>query len=67
MTWNVDRVGEVRAAAMEMFPDHQIKLITPIAHAHINMLGVLIFDMSKHRVRLLVGRAVDSQRSASAR
>jgi hypothetical protein len=65
MTWNVDRVGEVRAAAMEMFPDHQITNITPIAYTHSNMRGVLSFNVSKHRAQLLGGRATVSQRSTN--
>jgi TnpA family transposase len=53
MTWNATRIGEVRARMPDIFPDHHIKHIAPNAHEHINTKGVITFDVSLHRDRLL--------------
>lgn len=52
MTWNASRIGEVRATAADAFPDHHVRHIAPIAHAHINMRGVLTFNVTRFWGRL---------------
>jgi Tn3 transposase DDE domain len=55
MTWNATRIGEVRAQTTEIFPDHHLRHIAPNAHEHINTKGVITFNVSPHRGRLLYG------------
>jgi TnpA family transposase len=67
MTWNATRIGDVRGQAREAFPDDQLRHIAPAAHAHINMRGVLTFDLTQHRGRLLGGTVPSEARGRGAK
>jgi TnpA family transposase len=56
MTWNATRIGDIRRTAQDVFPDHQLRHVAPVAHGHINMRGTLKFDLTRHQQSLL-GRA----------
>lgn len=57
MAWNAERMqGAIYRNAAD-FPDDHLRHVSPIAHAHVNMRGVMTFDLGDHRDALLGRRA----------
>ena len=53
MAWNTHRIQAMIDASPGDHPDEVMRRLAPIGHKHINMHGVLSFDLAGHRSRLL--------------
>jgi TnpA family transposase len=53
MAWNTHHIQAQADQSRTSFPDNLVSHIAPIAHAHINMCGIISFDFSKTRSVLL--------------
>ena len=53
MAWNTRRIQAVIDAAPGDHPDEVTRRLAPIGHKHINMRGILTFDLGRHRSNLL--------------
>lgn len=49
MAWNARHMQAVFDAAPSEWPDWALRHIAPVGHAHINMRGVMTFDLKKRR------------------
>ena len=57
MAWNTHRLDQTSAG----YPDDVLSQIAPIGHKHINMRGILTFDLSRHAPSLLDRTAFGSR------
>jgi TnpA family transposase len=65
MAWNTHRLqGQVDRASAD-YPDAVVSRITPIGHKHINLRGVMTFDLTRHGPSLL-GRSTVASRDHAA-
>ena len=53
MAWNTHRMQAVLGRSPAGYPDELIARIAPTTHRHINMRGILTFNLGRHRPRLL--------------
>ena len=54
MAWNTHRIQAMIDAAPSEHPDELMRRLAPIGHKHINMRGILTFDLvGRHRSNLL--------------
>jgi TnpA family transposase len=54
MTWNTQRIQSLRDQNPDGFPDDIVARLAPIAHAHINMRGVISFHLDRAAKGLIV-------------
>ena len=54
MAWNTQRIQSLRDQNPDGFPDDIVARLAPIAHAHINMRGVISFHLDKAAKGLIV-------------
>ena len=54
MAWNTHRIQSLRDQNPDRFPDSAVAQIAPIAHAHINMRGVISFHLDRAAKGLIV-------------
>ena len=54
MAWNTNRIESARDRNPDEFPDSVITHLAPIAHAHINMRGVISFALDRAAKGLIV-------------
>ena len=65
MAWNAHRLQIAIDRAPGEYPDEVLKGIAPIGHKHINLRGILTFDLSQLGASLL-GRPPAAQKRASS-
>lgn len=53
MAWNTHRIQAVIDLAPNDHPDDVLSRLAPIGHKHINMRGILTFDLARHPTNLL--------------
>ena len=53
MAWNTHRMQAIVGGSPDSNPDELIARIAPTTHQHINMRGILTFNLGRHRPRLL--------------
>jgi hypothetical protein len=53
MAWNTHRIQAMIDATPGDHPDEVTRRLAPIGHKHINMRGILTFDLGRHRSSLL--------------
>jgi hypothetical protein len=53
MAWNTHRIQAMIDASPGDHPDEVMRGLAPIGHKHINMRGILTFDLGRHRSSLL--------------
>ena len=53
MAWNTDKMQAIVGHSLADYPDELIARIAPTMHQHINMRGILTFNLGPHRPRLL--------------
>src|ERR1051325_2807777 len=53
MAWNTHRIQAMIDASPGDHPDEVMRRLAPIGHKHINMRGILSFDLAGHRSSLL--------------
>ena len=53
MAWNTHRIQAMIDASPGDHPDEVTRRLAPIGHKHINMRGILSFDLGSHRASLL--------------
>lgn len=53
MAWNTMKMQALRERAPARYHDELIARTAPTMHRHINMRGILAFDLADHRLRLL--------------
>ena len=53
MAWNTHRMQVIVGHSLADYPDELIAGIAPTMHQHINMRGILTFNLGPHRPRLL--------------
>ena len=53
MAWNTHRLQAVIDQAPSDYPDEAVSRSVPVGHKHINMRGILTFDLSGYRSSLL--------------
>jgi len=53
MAWNTDKMQAIVGHSLADYPDELIARIAPTTHQHINMRGILTFNLGPHRPRLL--------------
>ncbi len=53
MAWNTHRLQDQVDQAAADYPDAVMSRITPIGHKHINLRGVMTFDLTRHGPSLL--------------
>lgn len=53
MAWNTHRLQDQVDRAAADYPDAVMGRITPIGHQHINLRGVMTFDLTRHGPSLL--------------
>jgi TnpA family transposase len=53
MAWNTHRIQTMIDASPGDHPDEVTRRLAPIGHKHINMRGILSFDLGSHRASLL--------------
>ncbi len=53
MAWNTRRIQAVIDRAPNDHPDEVLSRLAPIGHKHINMRGILTFDLARYRSSLL--------------
>jgi TnpA family transposase len=51
--WNASKINSIVAAQPDRYPAEHLAHIAPIAHAHINMRGIIQFRLDRHRAALL--------------
>jgi TnpA family transposase len=61
MAWNTHRLQGVLDRAPAAYPDTVSSRVTPIGHKHINLRGIMTFDLSRHGPSLL-GRTISAGR-----
>ena len=61
MAWNTHRLQGVLDRAPAAHPDTVSSRVTPIGHKHINLRGIMTFDLSRHGPSLL-GRTISAGR-----
>jgi hypothetical protein len=54
MAWNTQRIQSFRDQNPDGFPDEIVARLAPIAHAHINMRGVISFHLDRAAKGLIV-------------
>ncbi len=54
MAWNTQRIQSLRDQNPDGFPDDIVARLAPIAHAHINMRGVISFHLDRAAKGLIV-------------
>jgi hypothetical protein len=54
MAWNTQRIQSLRDQNPDEFPDDIVARLAPIAHAHINMRGVISFHLDRAAKGLIV-------------
>jgi len=63
MAWNTHRLQAVIDQAPNDHPDEVLSRLAPIGHKHINMRGILTFDLAQHASSLLrPGHIVNNER-----
>jgi TnpA family transposase len=65
MAWNTHRLQVVLDRASAAYPDAVLRRITPIGHQHLNLRGILTFDLTRHGPSLL-GRTGFAGRSPAS-
>jgi TnpA family transposase len=58
MAWNTHRLQDQVDRASADYPDPVMSRITPIGHKHINLRGIMTFDLARHGPSLLGQTAV---------
>lgn len=53
MAWNTRHIQAMLDLAPDNHPDEVMSRLAPIGHKHINMRGILTFDLARHRSNLL--------------
>jgi hypothetical protein len=53
MDWNTHRLQTVLEQPSADYPDEVLNAIAPIGHKHINLRGILTFDLTRHAPSLL--------------
>ena len=53
MVWNTRKMQAIVGHSLADYPDELIARIAPTMHQHINMRGILTFNLGPHRPRLL--------------
>ena len=53
MAWNTHHIQAMLDLAPDNHPDEVMSRLAPIGHKHINMRGILTFDLARHRSNLL--------------
>jgi hypothetical protein len=53
MTWNTHRLQDMIDRAPTDHADAVLRQLAPIGHQHINMRGILTFDLARHAASLL--------------
>jgi Tn3 transposase DDE domain len=53
MAWNTHRLQAAIDRAPNDHPDEVLSRLAPIGHQHINMRGILTFDLARHASSLL--------------
>ncbi|HTT81224.1 MAG TPA: Tn3 family transposase [Stellaceae bacterium] len=53
MAWNTHRIQAMIDASLGDHPDEVMRRLAPIGHKHINLRGILTFDLGRHRSSLL--------------
>jgi len=53
MAWNTHKMQAIVGHSLADYPDELIARIAPTMHQHINMRGILTFNLGPHRPRLL--------------
>jgi Tn3 transposase DDE domain len=53
MAWNTHRIQAVIDRAPSDHPDDVLSRLAPIGHKHINMRGILTFDLARYASSLL--------------
>lgn len=66
MAWNTHRLQTVLDGGSADYPDDVLSRIAPIGHKHINLRGILTFDLSRHASRLLDRTAAVGRNRASS-
>jgi hypothetical protein len=66
MAWNTHRLQTVLDGALADYPDEVLSRIAPIGHKHINLRGILTFDLTRHAPSLLNRTAFNSRNRASS-
>ena len=61
MAWNTHQFQSTIDLSPDAFPDDVQKSIAPIAYKHINMRGILTFDLGRHRAGLLDRTAYENR------
>jgi TnpA family transposase len=65
MAWNTHRLQTVLDGALVDYPDDVLSRIAPIGHKHINLRGILTFDLTRHAPSLLAQSAFVGRNRAS--
>ena len=65
MAWNTSRMQRAVGVDPSAFPAEHLRRIAPIAHAHVNMRGVMRFRLGQHEDALLGRAPKAAMRSAS--
>lgn len=66
VAWNTASMDEMIKLAPENWPEEHLRHIAPIAYAHINLRGVMTFDLEKHRDDIFGGGQSKNTRSKIA-
>lgn len=66
MAWNTHRLQAVRDQPLADYPDDVLSRIAPIGHKHINLRGILTFDLTRHAPSLLDRTAFVGRNRASS-
>lgn len=66
MAWNTHQLQTVLDGGSADYPDDVLSRIAPIGHKHINLRGILTFDLSRHASRLLDRTAAVGRNRASS-
>lgn len=66
MAWNTHQLQSVLDRTLAVYPDAVLRRITPIGHQHINLRGVLTFDLARCGPSLLGQSGFVSRSAASS-